>query len=332
MSEQDRPGKYDVVLGGQNPPPLNAAVLGGVVGAKRKLANELGFKNELAAELIQTHDIFSFETVSVTDHSEVAHYTRKNAFYYTEKLENDITIDLIYIPTGSFIMGSPEEVSDDKAFERFKPMEIPQHLVNISSFYMAKYPTTQEQYYAIMGENPSDFSGNNLPVEQVTWHKAKEYCRKLSQKTGKNYALPSESQWEYACRAGTNTLFSFGDRITTDIANYNGKFTYKNHQLGLNRNQTTEVDKFPPNGFGIYDLHGNVCEWCEDTYHPNYEGAPTDGKPWIEEDLPDSIYPDYEHHNLRGGSWFVGLCGCRSASRFSGSSIPNTVGFRVVCF
>jgi formylglycine-generating enzyme required for sulfatase activity len=325
-----QPANTDAILGGQNPAPVDAAVLGGVAGAKQQIAKEWGLSEELVACLSETHKIFAFETVKTNDLGEVIKRTKKHAFYYTENLGNDVGIDMVYIPAGSFMMGTSEEESNKALDRRTIPLEKPQHLVNIPAFYMAKYPTTQEQYQAIMGENPSNFRGINLPVEQVTWKKAKEYCQNLINKTDKPYVLPSESQWEYACRSGTNTLFYFGDVITTDLANYNGKFSYERYPSGVNREQTTSVDTFPPNSFGLYDLHGNISQWCADTWHVNYEGAPTDERPWVD-DLPSWSFGDYYYHVLRGGSWFVGLSGCHCANRTTGSQIPSIVGFRICC-
>jgi formylglycine-generating enzyme required for sulfatase activity len=163
-----------------------------------------------------------------------------------------------------------------------------------------------------------------LPVEQVSWLNAQEFCKKLSQKTGKNYSLPSESQWEYACRAGTTTPFAFGDTITTDTANYNGKAPN-----GIHRQMTTSVDTFPPNAFGVFDMHGNVWEWCADTWHNSYAGAPTDGSSWISGNDNDS----QTFRLLRGGSWDSYPYDCRSADRYrrSADSRSYYIGFRVVC-
>jgi formylglycine-generating enzyme required for sulfatase activity len=309
MSEL-QPSTTDAILGGQNPPPPNAAVLGGVVGEKRKLANELGLNNELAYELIQTHDLFSFETVTI-GRDKIAIHSKKQAFYYTEKLGNGITIDMVYIPAGSFMMGSDLE-SDEQ----------PIHQVNLKSFYLAKYPTTQAQYMAVMGNNPSGFTEDDRhPVECVLWEDAIEFCQKLSNITGRKYTLPSESQWEYACRAGTTTQFSYGEVISMSLANYNG-YTYKNPLA-----KTTPVGKYPANAWGLYDLHGNVCEWCLDNWHDDYRGAPTDGSAWIDESLKE--------HSFRGGSWYYLAKYCRSSWRYHklvGSFHNNNDGFRLCSY
>jgi formylglycine-generating enzyme required for sulfatase activity len=188
---------------------------------------------------------------------------------------------------------------------------------------MGKYEVTQEQWEAVMGNNPSYFKGAKLPVEQVTWNDAVQFCHKLSQKTGKTYRLPSEAEWEYACRAGTSTPFYFGETITPDLVNYPGNYPYGAAPNGLYREKTTDVGSFPPNAFGLYDMHGNVWEWCSDRYYDNYNGAPTDGSSW------ETGKNDYRV--VRGGSWTFKALTCRSAYRNYGSAgySKSYLGFRV---
>jgi formylglycine-generating enzyme required for sulfatase activity len=190
---------------------------------------------------------------------------------------------------------------------------------------MGKYPITQEQYEAVMGNNPSDFKGKKRPVEQVSWDDANEFCQKLSQKTGKKYRLPSEAEWEYACRAGTTTPFHFGETITTDVANYNGNYTYASAPKGVYRQKTTDVGSFPANNFGLYDLHGNVWEWCADIWHENYNGAPSDGSIW-------ESGGDNTQRLLRGGSWNSDprRCRCENRVRYYPDLRDNDFGFRLV--
>ncbi|GCL43458.1 bifunctional serine/threonine-protein kinase/formylglycine-generating enzyme family protein [Dolichospermum planctonicum] len=225
---------------------------------------------------------------------------------FTEDLGNGVKLEMIAIPGGTFWMGSPANEAkrhDDEG---------PQHQVTVPSFFMGKYPLTQAQYQAIMGHNPSYFKGNNRPVETVSWDDAVTFCRKLSQRTGKNYRLPSEAEWEYACRAGTKTPFSFGDNITTDLVNYNGNYPYKSAPKGKYRQQTTDVGTFPPNAFGLYDMHGNVWEWCEDDWHENYINAPINGSAWKNQSGSNIKL-------LRGGSWYYFARYCRSALRLKDS-------------
>jgi formylglycine-generating enzyme required for sulfatase activity len=238
---------------------------------------------------------------------------------FTEDLGNGVKLEMIAIPGGTFWMGSPanEAERDDD--------EGPQHQVTVPSFFMGKYPLTQAQYQAIMGNNPSYFKGNNRPVETVSWDDAVTFCEELSQRTGKNYRLPSEAEWEYACRAGTKTPFSFGDNITTDLVNYNGNYPYKSAPKGKYREQTTDVGTFPPNAFGLYDMHGNVWEWCEDDWHENYINAPTNGSAWNSRSGIDARL-------LRGGSWYNLARYCRAANRGRNSRDfrNSNFGFRVV--
>jgi formylglycine-generating enzyme required for sulfatase activity len=238
---------------------------------------------------------------------------------FTEDLGKGIKLEMIAIPGGTFWMGSPANEAERDSDEG------PQHQVTVPSFFMGKYPLTQAQYQAIMGHNPSYFIGNNRPVENVSWDDAVRFCQKLSQRTGKNYRLPSEAEWEYACRAGTKTPFSFGDNITTDLVNYDGTYPYKSAPKGKYREQTTDVGTFPPNAFGLYDMHGNVWEWCEDDWHENYIDAPTDGSAWNSQSGSNTKL-------LRGGSWRYNAWYCRSADRlgFSRDARDNFFGFRVV--
>ncbi|MBD2141796.1 SUMF1/EgtB/PvdO family nonheme iron enzyme, partial [Anabaena sp. FACHB-1250] len=238
---------------------------------------------------------------------------------FTEDLGKGIKLEMIAIPGGTFWMGSPANEAERG------DNESPQHQVTVPSFFMGKYPLTQAQYQAIIGDNPSGFKGNNRPVETVSWDDAVTFCQKLSQKTGKNYRLPSEAEWEYACRAGTKTPFSFGDNITTDLVNYNGNYPYKSAPKGKCRDQTTDVGTFPPNAFGLYDMHGNVWEWCEDDWHENYINAPTDGNAWNSRSGSNIKL-------IRGGSWHFNAWLCRAAARDRGSRGLRYYycGFRVV--
>lgn len=200
---------------------------------------------------------------------------------------------------------------------------------------MGKYPVTQAQWRQVaslpkidrnIDPNPSYFQGDDRPVEQVSWYDAKEFCLRLSQKTGRNYRLPSETEWEYAARANTTTPFHFGQTITTDLANYDGNYTYRKEPTGYYRGQTTPVGYFNiANLFGLYDLHGNVWEWCLDYWHYNYQGAPTDGSPWL------ASYTDTTRV-IRGGSWgiFPSDCRCAYRNHFAIDFPVNHIGFRVV--
>ena len=261
------------------------------------------------------------EVVTVNKFGEIIQRQPRIARYFTEDLGNGVKLEMAAIPGGTFMMGSPENEA------KRRDSENPQHQVTVPGFFMGKYPVTQAQYQAIMGNNPSLFKGSNRPVECVSWDNAVAFCEKLSQITGKTYRLPSEAEWEYACRAGTTTPFHFGETITTDLANYNGNYTYGQEPKGVYRRETTEVGSFGvANNFGLYDMHGNVWEWCQDNWHSNYEGAPIDGSAWL------GIEKNTNTRLLRGGSWHYLPGNCRSAYR--GNDLlgnNNDIGFRVVC-
>ena len=257
------------------------------------------------------------EVVTVNKFGEIIQRQPRVARYFIEDLGNGVKLEMAAIPGGTFMMGSPENEigrSDD---------ESPQHQVTVPSLFMGKYQLTQEQYQAIMGSNPSNYKGENRPVESVSWDDAVTFCERLSQKTGKNYTLPSEAQWEYACRAGTTTPFYFGESITPDLVNYDGIFPYGSAPEGKDRQQPTDVGSFPPNAFGLYDMHGNVWEWCLDDWIDNYNNTPTDGSA-VTSSSPKKL--------LRGGSWYRPAKYCRSAIRASYTRVPrdSTFGFRLV--
>jgi formylglycine-generating enzyme required for sulfatase activity len=368
MNHPQQPREYDAVLGGNSPSLECAAVLGGIEGVKLRLKNPnsnvriaaleqalnygeqgldlviAGLKDESVEIQIQAHHIlnsrieskakqaaFNFnpqglkleqiEVVTVNKFGEIIHRQPRVARYFMEDLGSGVKLEMAAIPGGTFMMGSPEN-------EGGRDRESPQHQVSVPSFFMGKYPVTQAQYQAIMGTNPSRFKGSNRPVESVIWNDAIAFCEKLSQRTGKNYRLPSEAEWEYACRAGTTTPFHFGETITTDLANYDGNYTYGGGIKGIYRKETTEVGSFGvANNFGLYDMHGNVWEWCQDSWHNSYKGAPTDGSAWLDTE---------ENTNfklLRGGSWYGDPDYCRSASRNYNFLVDHDIiiGFRVVC-
>lgn len=279
---------------------------------------------------------------------------------YQDELGQGVAISMLPIPAGSFLMGSPESEPG-----RFGD-EGPQHEVTLGAFWMAQTPITQAQWRTVAGwpkverdleSDPSRFKGANRPVEQVNWHDAQEFCRRLSQRCGRTYTLPSEAQWEYTCRAGSTTPFHFfhcGATLTPDLANCSGS-------------ETTDVAQFPANDWGLHDMHGNVWEWCQDEWHGNYEGAPNDGSAWEDGGLGESqgcsaagrgtttprsaARPSAttstrttatatsvsasvaDNRLLRGGSWLDLPRGCRSAYR--GCNHPGfrdlDIGFRVCC-
>jgi formylglycine-generating enzyme required for sulfatase activity/uncharacterized caspase-like protein len=270
---------------------------------------------------------FEFDTVSVNAEGTIIQRSRGQGEFVREDLGSGVVLDLVKIPGGEFLMGSPEGEKGRSGDEG------PQHQVTIQPFWMGKFPVTQSQWAVVatwpkvkidLKPEPSRFKGANRPVEKVSWSEAVEFCARLTQRTRKSYRLPSEAEWEYACRAGTTTPFYFGETITTDIANYDGSSTYGSGPKGEYRQQTTDVGIFPANSFGLYDMHGNVREWCADNWHGSYQGAPTDGSAWLDDN-------DNHYHMLRGGSWLSDPENCRSAYRFSDLFDLADIGFRVAC-
>jgi formylglycine-generating enzyme required for sulfatase activity len=243
----------------------------------------------------------------------------------TETLPGGIILEMVKIPAGSFLMGT-EEAEVIRLNKEYKTdwykNEMPQHSVKLQEFYLGKHPVTQEQYQAVMGKNPSNFKDNpKNPVEQVSWDDAQEFCKKLNQLTGKEYRLPTEAEWEYACRAGTQTRYYFGD----DAAKL-GDYGWYNENSG---SKTHSVGEKKPNDWGLYDVSGNVWEWCEDPYHDSYANKPENIKNngntiWSSSDASLRV--------LRGGSWFGNSGGCRSADRdrYNADNGNNGIGFRLV--
>src|ERR1700681_1013064 len=200
---------------------------------------------------------------------------------------NSIGMKFVWIPPGNFMMGSPKEENGRSADEA-------QHKVTLTKgFYMGVYLVTQEQWQAVRGNNPSSFEGEkNLPVETVSWGNCQEFIKKLRKIDKKPYRLPTEAEWEYACRAGTTTPFHFGETISTEQANYKGDVTYGNGKKGVFRQKTTPVGSFPANAWGLHDMHGNVFEWCQDLYAD-----------YPQKDVVDPQGPNKGNsHVLRGGS------------------------------
>ena len=284
-----------------------------------------------------------------------------------------LALTLLWIPPGRFWMGSPEMEPERQDSEG------PQQLVQLQGFFMSQTPITQAQWRQVaqwqplpaerwgreLDPEPSFFQpcsnpkargfgdgrfsllegetdSEQRPVDNVSWRDAIEFCSRLSQRTGRHYTLPSEAQWEYACRAGTTKAFHFGATITPELANYDGTLTYADGPKGEYRKQTTPVGMFPANAWGLLDMHGNVWEWCLDHWHDSYRGAPSDGSAWL--NLADKNFKaatkggagkssDEDDRLLRGGAWIGNPRLCRSAYRFLvDPDFANfCVGVRVVC-
>ncbi|MBD2035188.1 formylglycine-generating enzyme family protein [Leptolyngbya sp. FACHB-321] len=301
--------------------------------------------------------VFEFDTLTVDVYGQTQEQRRLSAPHRIDDLGQGIMLELVAVPGGNFRMGAPNTE------EGWHPSQTPQHTVTIAPFWMGKYPVTQAQWSVVaalpkvnhpLPPKPSCFTGATRPVEQVSWQDAIEFCDRVSAQTGRRYRLPTEAEWEYACRASpmptgdipvsedvrsttSTTPFWFGETITTELANYSGidweyegkvcsKGSYGKGTTGSDRRETTAVGSFAiANAFGLYDMHGLVREWCVDCWHDSYNGAPADGTAWIENSTTDQRV-------LRGGSWNSGPKACRSA--FRSKLNPDThlydVGFRVV--
>ena len=247
--------------------------------------------------------------------------TRARAEAPAASFTNSLEMKFAWIAPGTFMMGSPKEEegrNDD---------EIQRHVTLTKGFYMGIHPVTQEEWMKLMDKNPSKFTGEaNLPVEYVSWNECQEFIAKLAEKEKKPYRLPTEAEWEYACRAGTTTPFYCGETISTEQANYNGCYAYGGGKKGVYREKTMPVGSFPPNAWGLFDMHGNVWQWCQDWL----EIHPKTAKP---EAVTDPVNKTGNSRAIRGGSWIDNPVECRSAYR--GGSQPglrhNLVGFRI-CF
>jgi len=272
---------------------------------------------------------YAFETAKLNDLGVEIARDRSECVFYTEALGEKAPLDMVAVAGGTFLMGAPDTE------ENRSPRERGQHRLSIDPFYISKYPITQIQWNAVaalppvnrhLSRQPSIFKGYARPVENISWYEAVEFCDRLSLKTGRLYRLPSEAEWEYACRADTTTPFYCGDTITTNLANFDGRTPYGNTRSGRFRSRTTVVGSFLPNPFGLYDMLGNVWEWCADLWHPTYDGAPSDGRIWVSGG-------DETTRPLRGGSWMFFPGYCRSATRihYSPDFRSYNVGFRVVC-
>jgi formylglycine-generating enzyme required for sulfatase activity len=263
---------------------------------------------------------------------------------------NGVTLDLVKIPARSFTMGMPPEErkialanalqygANREDVEKLLDLSTPQHQVELQAFWMGKHAVTNAQWQAVMSIKPSEqydhkFQGNKQPIVGVSWHDARAFCQKISEKVRLEVRLPTEAEWEYACRAGTTTPFAFGETITTDLVNYNGNYPYGSAPQGECRDRTVDVDSFSPNAWSLYQMHGNVWEWCLDEWH-DYSDKPDRLKnhgteTWGNLNVDEN---DNRYLLLRGGSWLNDARNCRSAYRdwYNARDSYPDVGFRVV--
>ena len=248
---------------------------------------------------------------------------------FSEYLGGDNFLELVRIPEGQFVMGT-------SYYEEGYANERPPQVINVSSFYLGKFPVTQRQWQAVamlpqisieLNPDVSHFKYEVAPVENVSWADAIEFCKRLRKLTSKNYRLPSEAEWEYACHGDTETRYYFGNELSSDYANYDGRHQYDSNASVKYREQTTPVGIFPANKFGLYDMHGNVWEWCADPWHEDYRGRPAIATVW-------ESGGDVQYRVLRGGSWNHDAWECRTTNRRKDPFINwyNYYGFRVAMF
>ena len=248
--------------------------------------------------------------------------------------EPSVGIEMVVIPGGTYPMGlgtaqlalfKSQPAARSLSMDPIETM-LPQRFVSLASYFISRYEITQAQWRLVanlpkvareLSPKPSYIEGDQLPVDQVSWEDANEFCHRLSQFTGRRYRLPTEAEWEYACRAGSTTLFHFGDRLAPDLANY------RVSSVDAMAGPSPVGSKGVANRFGLFDMHGNVQEWCADTWHPNYKGAPSDGRAWEGGDANSRV--------LRGGAWTSEALACASAVRVKGSVTlrARSIGFRV---
>jgi formylglycine-generating enzyme required for sulfatase activity len=251
------------------------------------------------------------------------------AMRYLEQLDTATYLEMVAIPAGTFMMGTSNSERISYSHERL------QHKVAVPNFYLGRYPITQAQWQIVamlpqikrsLNPRPSHFEGETRPVEKISWEEATEFCARLSNFTQRQYRLPTEAEWEYACRAGTTTPFHFGETISPKLANYNCQEAFADSPRGNYKAITTPVGYFTvTNDLGLSDMHGNVWEWCQDHWHPDYIGAPTDGSARFSAITSKRI--------IRGGSWNDIPKYCRSASRnsYSPNDCNHSLGLRIVC-
>lgn len=304
-------------------------LLGGL--GTRAMATTLSAPEVRVRNLQSILQSFDFE-VAIVDRTgqEVKRQSRQANFFVTELDKTDpstMPLTMVAIPEGKFAMGAASEERQISA------QELPVHRVTVQSFFMSKHPITQGQWQAVsqlpqvnraLSSSPAHFSGHDHPVESVSWLEAVEFCDRLSRHTGETYRLPSEAEWEYACRAGMSTPFHAGATLTHQLANYNTQFVYAAEPTATYLPATTPVGSFPPNAFGLTDMHGNVWEWCADQWHDSYQGAPKNSQAWVNRE-PSPL------RSLRGGSWADHPAQARSASRsgYPADALNRMIGFRV---
>ncbi len=292
---------------------------------------------------------YEFDVIKADDHGRVRERRKELARFYLESLSSGVNLEMVEVPAGMFLMGSSEAELEQSESNYSRSLgkeakvelharlqsEAPQRMVKVTGFFLSKYEITQAQWRAVAGlpkvnrelmSDPSHFKGGRRPVEQISWEDAVEFCERLSKAKGRHYRLPTEAEWEYACRAGTNWPFSFGEAMSSKWANYDGRQPYGQSSKDFNRRQTVVTGSLGmANAFGLYDMHGNVWEWCQDSWHESYLNAPVEGSTWQKDG-------ETELRILRGGAWDSLAAESRSTERRRAASTIrlNNIGFRVV--
>ncbi len=346
-----RSGRWQAVAGIE-PPPTEVSPL--LPPESKPLAARGDSTIRPGGLSLRSHE---FDVVTVNSKGSITNRRRGHARYYTEDI-NGVALEMVEIPSGSFLMGTTEAGADQvkKEYQRNaysadvaskeSRWEVPQHTVSVPTFYIGKFEVTQAQWRAVcklprvskdlvcdLSDLPHGSEivhltskGDSLPAQQVSWEDAIEFCERLARASGRRYRLPTEAEWEYAARGGTTTAFYFGDTITPELVNYDGNYPYGSAPKGTARQTTTAVGSLGyPNAFGLYDMHGNVMEWCMDAWHDSYDGAPSNGTSW-------ETAGDTRRRILRGGSHYHDANHSRAAMRVpcpQDVRSPST-GFRVV--
>ncbi len=297
----------------------------------------------ISTQNIQT---YHYEIITLNKRGDIAQRQKGQNQGYLENTKG-LNLEMVVIPAGKFMMGSPNNEAERS------DAESPHHRVIVPEFFMGRTAITQAQWQIVaqlpqvvrsLTPDPASFKGNNNPVEKVNWEDCIEFCLRLSQASGKLYRLPSEAEWEYACRAGTTTPFHFGPTLSPQVANYRGNYTYGKGKKGVYREKTIPVGSLnAPNAWGLHEMHGNVYEWCLDNWYGSYQGAPTDGRAWINNDNHSQNTQDWlkgllnntstSSKLLRGGFWYYLPKNCRSAHRSNYTRVNyqlGYIGFRVV--
>ena len=252
---------------------------------------------------------------------------RASAQQIVQRLGNGVPLHMVQIPGGTFVMGAPDDEPGAKSSER------PRHQVTVAPFYLGKYPGTLDQWRAVMGARPAAMTvaesafkkSGRQPAVRVSFDEVEEFCARLSRKARRVFRLPTEAEWEYACRAGTSSAFAFGETITRDVVIHDGEAIRRGHANGPHATTRPVGSLRAANAFGLFDMHGQVWEWCQDWWHGHYENAPADASAWTGGGALHTRV-------LRGGSWYAAADLCRSASRTMGGEAgirSRQIGFRV---